>query len=53
MWSLFGFGHGKGLHNGACVVLKCFIWQEQLDVESLELQNAKWIVFLLREKLNG
>jgi hypothetical protein len=41
MWSLFGFGHGKGLHNGIGVILKHLIWQAQLDVESLELQNAK------------
>ncbi len=53
MWSFFGFGHGKGLHDGASAVLKCFIWQAQLNVESHELQNAKRIVYLLKEKLSG
>jgi hypothetical protein len=53
MWSFFGFGHGKGLHNGVGVVLKRFIWRVQLDVKSIKLQNAKLVVFLLKEKLNG
>jgi len=22
IWSYFGFGHGKGMHDGVCVVLK-------------------------------
>jgi hypothetical protein len=53
MWSFFGFGHKKGPHNGASVVLKCFIWQAQLDMEAPKLQNAKQVVFLLKEKLSG
>jgi len=53
MWNLFGFGCGKGLHNGVGVVLKCFIWQVQLGVESPELHNVEQVVSLLREKLNG
>ncbi len=53
MWSLFGFGHGKGLYNRASVVLKCFIWQAQLNVESPELPNEEQVVSLLKEKLSG
>jgi len=53
MWNLFGFGRGKGLHSGVGVVLKCFIWQVQLGVESPELHNVEQVVSLLREKLNG
>jgi hypothetical protein len=53
MWSFSSFGHGKGSHDGASVVLKCFIWQVQLDVESPELQNAKQVVSLLKKKLSG
>ncbi len=32
MWNFFGFGHGKGPHDGADVVLKHVIRQVQLDV---------------------
>jgi hypothetical protein len=53
MWSFSNFGHGEGLHDGASAVLKCFLWQAQLDVESPKLQNAKQVVSLLRKKLSG
>jgi len=37
MWNFFGFGHGKGLHDGTRVVLKWFIIKCQLDVIGHEL----------------
>jgi len=37
MWSFFGLGHGKGLHDGASAALKRFIREAQLDEEAFEL----------------
>ena len=31
VWSFFGLGHGKGLHDGAGAVLKRYIGRAQLD----------------------
>jgi hypothetical protein len=40
LWSFFGFGHGKGPHDGAGAILKWFVRQVQLDVHGPNLQNA-------------
>jgi hypothetical protein len=53
MWSFSSFGHGKGSHDGASAIFKCFILQARLDVESPKLQNAKQVVSLLKKKLSG
>jgi hypothetical protein len=41
------------MHDGVGVVLKRFIKKTQLDVQGLELKNAKQVFLLLREKLSG
>jgi hypothetical protein len=53
LWSFFGIGLGKGLHDGAKVVLKKFIRQVQLDASDPKLQNAKDVVELLCKHLNS
>jgi hypothetical protein len=37
MWSFFGSGHGKGPHDGARAIIKCFIQREQLNVHDAKL----------------
>jgi hypothetical protein len=37
LWSFFGTGHGKRLHDGAKIVLKIFIKQAQLDASGPKL----------------
>jgi hypothetical protein len=49
MWSFFGFGHGKGLHDGVGVILKRFIRKCQLDAIGPKLQNAEQVTKLLCE----
>ena len=51
VWSFFGSGHGKGLHDGARAVVKRYICTAQLDLDGRELANAEQVVNLLREKL--
>lgn len=50
-WSFFGTGHGKGPHDGAGAVLKCYIRQSELDIKGPQLQNAQQVVDFLRLKL--
>lgn len=52
MWSFFGSGHGKGPHDGAGALLKCFIRTAQLDVHGPRLEDAETVVEFLREKLS-
>jgi hypothetical protein len=33
----FGSGHGKGPHDGARTLIKCFIWHEQLNAHGAKL----------------
>jgi hypothetical protein len=47
LWNFFGFSHGKDPHDEAGAMLKWFIRQAQLDMQGLELQNAKHVVVLL------
>jgi len=52
MWSFFGSGHGKGLHDGDGVVIKRLIQKEQFDANGAKLQNAKEVVQFLHEHLS-
>jgi len=40
----FGGGHGKGAHNGAWVVIKCFMHYEQLNAHDTKLQNSIYTI---------
>jgi hypothetical protein len=40
LWSYFGSGHGKGVHDGAGAVLKQPIRKEQMKMETPKLQIA-------------
>ncbi len=51
-WNFFGSGHGKGLHDGAGVVIKRLIRKEQPDANGAKLQNAKEVVQFLHEHLS-
>ncbi|KAG0596207.1 hypothetical protein M758_UG232800 [Ceratodon purpureus] len=45
VWSYFGSGHGKGLHDGARAMLKCAIRKEEMNFDSrTKLQNAADVV---------
>jgi hypothetical protein len=33
LWSYFGSGHGKGVHDGVRTILKQEIWKEQLQID--------------------
>jgi hypothetical protein len=47
VWSFFKLSHGKGVHDGAGVVLKQKIQKEQMNMESkTQLQCAIDVVFL-------
>ncbi len=50
IWSFFGSGHGKGLHDGACV--KVFLKKEQQNAHGEKLQNVKEVVTFLRKHLS-
>jgi hypothetical protein len=50
--SFFGYSHGKGLHDGVGTIIKCFIWQEQLNAYGCKLQNVEEVVAFLWEKLS-
>jgi hypothetical protein len=52
LWSFFGFGHGKGHHDGVGAVVKRFIKQVQLDTQGPQLQNVEHVVILLHEHLS-
>ena len=53
LWSFFGSGHGKGPHDGAGAVVKCFIRREQLKSDGWRLQNAATVVEFLKQKLSA
>ena len=46
-----GSGHGKGEHDGAGVVIKRHLTQEQLKPHFRKLQCAEDVVFFLRETM--
>jgi hypothetical protein len=51
VWSFFGSGHGKDPHDRASVVVKRFIWCEQLNPHGHKLTNVEEVDFL-REHLS-
>ena len=53
-WSFFGFGHGKGEHDGAGAVVKRALTHEQLKSDGVILQQAVDVVqFLERTMAHG
>ena len=51
VWSYFGSGHGKGLHDGAGAMLKCAIRSEEMNFESrTKLQTAADVVAFCNRK---
>ena len=51
VWSYFGSGHGKGLHDGAGAMLKCAIRSEEMNFESrTRLQKAADVVDFCNRK---
>ncbi len=53
VWSFFGNGRGKGVHDGVGVILKQEIRKEQLTMDSQCLQNVADVVvfFVSKNKL--
>jgi hypothetical protein len=51
MWSFFGSGHGKGPHDGEGMMIKRFLWREQLNVHGEKLQNVEEVVDFLCKNL--
>jgi len=51
LWSFFGSGHGKCLHDGARAIIKRFLQREQLDAHGEKLQNIEKVVDFLRKHL--
>lgn len=47
---LFRFGHGKGVHDGARIVLKQEIQKKQLSMDSAKLQNVANVVAFCERK---
>jgi hypothetical protein len=52
MWSYFGNGYGKGVHDGDGVVLKQEIWEEHMRMDSEQLQNAADVVAYYEREQN-
>ena len=51
VWSYFGSGHGKGLHDGAGAILKCAIRAEEMNFDSrTKLQTAADVVSFCNRK---
>lgn len=51
VWSYFGSGHGKGLHDGAGAMLKCAIRNEEMNFDSrTKLQTAADVVNFCNRK---
>ena len=45
VWSYFGSGHGKGVHDGAGAMLKCALRREEMNFQSrTRLQSAADVV---------
>ncbi len=53
IWSLFGSGHGKGIHDGVGVVVKKVLRRKQLNVEGVKFQNVEKVVAFLCDKLSS
>jgi hypothetical protein len=52
IWSFFGMGHGKGVHDGVGAIIKWFfLWQKQLNAHGVPLRNATNVVSFLRKSL--
>jgi hypothetical protein len=43
--------YGKGVHDGIGVVIKWFLWQEQLNAHGVPLQNVVDVVSFLCKSL--
>jgi hypothetical protein len=52
VWSYFGSGHGKGDHDGVDVILKQQIQKEQMNMDSVQLQNVTNVVAFFERKQN-
>ena len=51
VWSYFGSGHGKGLHDGAGAMLKCAIRREEMNFDSrTKLESASDVVSFCNRK---
>jgi hypothetical protein len=50
LWSYFGSGHSKGIHDGVGAMLKQSIWYEQMKMESPKLQTAANVVAFYLQK---
>ncbi len=50
VWSCFGFGHGKEVHDDVKVVLKQEIKKKQLNMDGRWLQNVVDVVALCERK---
>lgn len=53
IWCCFGRGHGKGPCDGAGVVVKKFICQEQLNTHGGKLTNATKVSHYLKSNLSS
>jgi hypothetical protein len=51
-WNYWGFGHGKGPHDGAGACLKQALRKEQLKPYGARLQNASDVVEFLKNSMN-
>lgn len=52
VWSYFGNGHGKGVHDGASATLKQEIKKEQMIMDGERLQNATYDVVFCEQIQN-
>jgi hypothetical protein len=50
VWSYFGLGHGKGVHDGAGIIFKQEIRKEQLNVDGRKLQCATNMVSICEKR---
>lgn len=50
VWSFFGSGHGKGVHDGAGAILKQSIRKEQMKMETPKLHNAADVVAFCKSR---
>jgi hypothetical protein len=49
----FRTSHGKGKHNGACVVVKRMLWAQQLNAHGHLMQNVEDVVNFLQATIIG
>ncbi len=50
LWSYFGLGHGKGVHDGVGAILKLEIRKEQFRMDGQKLQNVVDVVAFCEHK---